>query len=174
MNNRPDKKINPGVEEINRGVGKINRGVESINRGGRKINRGVGKINRPVESINRGLGKINRGVSDDTSVTVTSPSTEEVQWELIHDGFKPVEVGDSTFQFWPVDEAPAWALRALEEISAREATRIKERGPYIPVRDALAYGEVPTGYREDLAGKYTVIIFAEQGNARAFFEVFAA
>ena len=42
-----------------------------------------------------------------TSVTVTSPVTEEVEWELIHDGFKPVEVGESSFQVWPIDQAPA-------------------------------------------------------------------
>lgn len=115
-----------------------------------------------------------------TTVTVTSPATEEVQWELIHDTFKPVEVGESSFQAWPIDQAPAWALRAVEEIATREATRIKEEGPYFPARKELTYGEVPSGYREDLPAKalapgtYNLIIFAEQGNALASFEVSAA
>ena len=111
------------------------------------------------------------------TVTVTSPSTGDVQWELIHDGFKEVDASDSSSQVWPIDEAPAWALRAIEEISARETARIKERGPYLPARESLAYGEVPPGYREEHAakflapGKYNLIVFAEQGNVATLFEV---
>ena len=114
------------------------------------------------------------------TLTVTSPSTDDVQWELIHDGFKPVETGESSFQVWPIDQAPAWALRAIEEVSAREAARIEKSGPYIPSREALSYGEVPAGYREELAakrlapGKYNLIVFAEQGNVAVLFEVPAA
>jgi hypothetical protein len=116
-----------------------------------------------------------------TSVTVAFPATEEIEWELINDAFKPVEVsGESSFQTWPVDEAPEWALKALEEILQREAKRIETQGPYFPTRRTLKYGEVPAGYREDLPakklapGKHSLTVFAEQGNASTFFEVPAA
>jgi hypothetical protein len=116
-----------------------------------------------------------------TSVTVACPATEEIEWDLINDAFKPVEVsGTSSFQIWPIDQAPKWVLEALEEISEREAKRIETLGPELPTRSTLKYGEVPPGYREDLPakrlapGKYTVTIFAEQGTAAASFEVPAA
>jgi hypothetical protein len=113
-----------------------------------------------------------------TSVTVTCPATEVIHWELINDQFKPVEPSsESSYQVWPIDQAPAWALKALEEITERETARIQTQGPYMPSRETLTYGEVPEGYREDLPakplapGRYTVVIFAEQGNASAAFEV---
>jgi hypothetical protein len=116
-----------------------------------------------------------------TSVTVACPATEDIVWDLINDAFKPVEVsGESSFQIWPIDQAPQWALEAVEQISQREAKRIETQGPDFPTRSTLKYGEVPPGYREDLAakklapGKYTVTIFAEQGSGGAFFEVPAA
>ena len=116
-----------------------------------------------------------------TSVTVACPATEEIEWELINDAFKPVDVSsESSFQVWPIDQAPEWALQAVEQISQREAKRIKEKGPYFPTRKTLKYGEVPPGYREDLPakklppGKYTLTVFAEQGSASTFFEVPAA
>jgi len=116
-----------------------------------------------------------------TSVTVACPAREEIVWDLINDAFKPVDVSsESSFQIWPIDQAPEWALQAVEEISQREANRIQSDGPYFPSRQTLKYGEVPTGYREDLRarplapGKYTLTIFAEQGSGATFFEVPAA
>jgi hypothetical protein len=112
-----------------------------------------------------------------TSVTVACPATEEIHWELISDGFEPVEVSESSFQMWPIEQAPAWALQALEEVSAREAARLESQGPRLPARETLSYGEVPPGYREDLLatvltpGSYTLIVFAEQGTASTLFEV---
>ena len=114
-----------------------------------------------------------------TSVTVSCPQTEEIEWELIHDAFKAAgnDIIESSFQVWQVEQAPAWALKAIEEISEREAKRIETEGPYFPTREELKYGDVPEGYREDLPakklvpGKYTLIIFAEQGTAAASFEV---
>ena len=113
-----------------------------------------------------------------TSVTVACPATEEIEWELINDGFKPVEVtAESSFQVWPIDQAPEWALKALQQVSEREAKRIETKGPYFATRQTLKYGEVPRGYREDLPakklspGRYTVTVFAEQGSAAASFEV---
>jgi hypothetical protein len=115
------------------------------------------------------------------SVTVACPATEEIIWDLIHDAFKPVEVsGESSFQTWPIDRAPEWALDALKQVTEREATRIETHGSHFPTRSSLRYGEVPPGYREDPAarklvpGKYTLTIFADQGSASAFFEVPAA
>jgi hypothetical protein len=116
-----------------------------------------------------------------TTVIVAFPATEELEWELIDDALKPVEVaGESSFQSWPIDQAPEWALKALEEISQREATRIETEGPYSPARETLKYGEVPPGYREDLPakelapGRHTLTVFGEQGNAATFFDVPAA
>lgn len=113
-----------------------------------------------------------------TSVTVACPATEAIEWELINDAFKPVEVSsESSSQMWPIDQAPEWALEALEQISQREARRIETQGPYFPTLQTLKYGEVPPGYREDLPakklapGKYTLTVFAEQGSGFTFFEV---
>lgn len=113
-----------------------------------------------------------------TSVTVAFPATEETDWELINDAFQPVEdSSESWSQAWPIDEAPEWALKAVEEIAQRNAGRIETEGPYFPTRETLRYGEVPPGYREELSakrlapGKHTLIIFAEQGNVSTFFEV---
>ena len=113
-----------------------------------------------------------------TSVTVTCPATKEIVWELINDAFQPVETsGESSFQVWPIDQAPEWALQAVKEISEREAKRLESEGPQFSTRETLNYGEVPEGYREELPakklapGKYTLIVFAEQGNGSAFFEV---
>jgi hypothetical protein len=112
-----------------------------------------------------------------TSVTVARPDRQEIYWELINDAFKPVEFAEGSFQMWPIDQAPEWAMKMLEQVSAREAARIESQGPHFPARESLAYAEVPAGYREDLAarpltpGKYVVTIFAEQGSVGVPFEV---
>jgi hypothetical protein len=111
------------------------------------------------------------------TVTVARPDNEQIYWELINDAFKHAEVTESSFQSWPIDQAPEWALKAHEQVEARAAARIESQGPYFPARESLAYGEVPAGYREDLParpltpGKYILTIFAEQGSVGQPFEV---
>ena len=115
------------------------------------------------------------------SVTVASPEREEIMWDLISDRFKPVDYIEAfMIQGWPADEAPPEVEQMLAAVAKREEERISREGPEMPPLQRLRYGEVPPGYREDkpakalAPGRYTMLVFGEQGNARALFDVPAA
>jgi hypothetical protein len=112
-------------------------------------------------------------------VVSISDSTDEFIWTLEAEEFQPLpegsEVGEG--QMWRMEDAPAWAVEALRQVEDRADRELETRGPTKPLLTELRYGDVPAGYKSEAPapplrpGRYSVVIFAEQGSASAQFNV---
>ena len=105
-------------------------------------------------------------------------------WQLTAEEFVPVEdegwqVANSSFQSWPIEEAPPELIEAARNAEENFLKRIREDGPRKSAVTELVYGVLPTGYRSDVgptplaSGEYDLHVVAEQGEATATFRVAA-
>jgi hypothetical protein len=112
------------------------------------------------------------------SATVANGAGEEVR-TLRAEEFQPLPEGSvvSISQVWPMDEAPAEMLALLRQVEEQVERRLAERGPAKPLMSGIEYGLVPKGYKSEQPapplppGHSSIIVFAEQGQGAASFEI---
>ena len=108
---------------------------------------------------------------------VVSSADHDTVWQLFGGEFEPVETQGGSFRSWKIEEAPPEILAMFEEVKQRAEREFQERGPSKPGLREVTYGTTPEGYRAEVAaqallpGEYSVIVFAEQGQAAASFLV---
>ena len=114
---------------------------------------------------------------------VTASAGQPV-WQLTAEEFVAVEdegweVRSSSFQSWPIEEAPRELIEAARNAEENFLARIRELGPRKAAITELVYGVVPVGYRSDIgpvplaSGEYDVHVLADQGEATTTFQVAA-